>query len=188
MDALAPGRSEPRAVVAEALTRLRGEAERRARRRFPSLDAGEVYQRAALKALERSEELRDPARVDGWFMRIVTTSALDIARERSRGPIASAEPPEPPPSAPTEPVCGCTLALLGGLPAPYADVLRRIDVDGASLADVAATLQLQKGNVAVRLHRARQALRRRLQEHCGVESIRQCFGCVCTHRGCCATA
>ncbi len=183
MAALAPRRSDAREAVAEALTRLRGGLERMCRRRFPSLDAGDVYQRASVRALERSESVRDRERVDGWVRRIVVTSALDLLRERrAEVPLADGDDLE------VHDVCACTLALMKTLPESYSDILRRVDVEGAGLAEVAGSLHIATGNAAVRLHRARRALRARLREHCGVETMRQCLTCVCNERGCCGTA
>jgi len=185
--ALAPKRSDAREAVAEALTRLRDELERRCRRRFPSLDAGDVYQRASVRALERSDSVRDHARVDGWVRRIVVTSALDILRER-RGEVLLVDDDALEAPAAEDDVCVCTLALMKTLPDSYSDIIRRVDVDGAGLSEVAANLKIATGNAAVRLHRARRALRARLREHCGVETMRQCLTCVCNERGCCGTA
>jgi RNA polymerase sigma-70 factor (ECF subfamily) len=173
-------------VVAEALTRLRGALERMCRRRFPSLDAGDVYQRASLRALERCESVRDRDRVDGWVRRIVVTSALDLLRER-RGEITLSEEHDLEAPAPEE-ICACTLALMKSLPESYGDIIHRVDIDGADLPEVAERLKIATGNAAVRLHRARRALRSRLREHCGVETMGQCLTCVCNERGRCGTA
>jgi RNA polymerase sigma-70 factor (ECF subfamily) len=182
-----PRKGEAQAVVAEALTRLRGDLERLIRKRFPALDAGDVYQRAALRALEHFREVRDQGRVDAWLRRIVVTSALDVLREQKGREVILAEPPDLASPAVADEACACTLALIGTLPEPYADMLRRIDIEEADLDEVASALNIAKGNAAVRLHRARRALRGRLREHCGVESLRQCLTCVCNERGCCAT-
>lgn len=177
--------SDARAVVAEALTRLRGSLERTVRRRFPTLDAGEVYQRASLRALERCEALRERERVDGWIRRIAVTSALDLLRER-RGELSLPDDHEleAPAEDPEGEVCMCSLALVNSLPESYEDILRRVDLDGARLADVAGDLQIAAGNAAVRLHRARRALRDRVRSHCGVETLAQCLSCTCDERGC----
>lgn len=170
----------------EALTRLRGELERMCRRRFPALDAAEVYQRASLRALERCASLRDRDRVDGWLRRIVVTSALDLVRER-RGAVALVDGDAFEAPAAQDEICACTLALIKSLPAAYEDILRRVDLNDASLAEVAGSLNIATGNAAVRLHRARRALRDRLRDHCGVKTMRQCLTCVCSERGCAST-
>lgn len=179
--------SDAREGVAEALTRLRGDLERMVHRRFPSLEPGDVYQRASVRALERCESVRDRARVDGWVRRVVLNAAHDLLRER-RGVSALPEEYEVEAPAAEDPVCTCALALMKSLPESYEDILRRVDVDGARLADVAGSLELAAGNAAVRLHRARRALRNRLREHCGVQTLHECLTCVCSERGCCGTA
>lgn len=185
--ALAPRRSDAREAVAEALIRLRGDLEKSCRLHFRSLDAEEVYQRASLRALERSASLRDQDRVDGWIRRVVATSALDLLRER-RGETALLEEHELEAPATEDGVCACALALMKSLPESYEDIIRRVDIDRARLAEVAGSLKIATGNAAVRLHRARRALRHRLREHCGVETMHQCLTCVCNERGCCGTA
>lgn len=188
MAAPAPAPSEAHACVAEALTRLRDDLERMSRRRFPSLDAGDVYQRASLRALEGSAALRDPARVDGWVRRIVVRIALDLLRaRRTEIELSEGDEPEAPP-VDEGGACACTLALLEGLPPSYQDILRRVDVEGAGLSEVAQALAISPGNAAVRLHRARRALRDHLRGHCGVETMRECLTCACHERGCCGTA
>jgi RNA polymerase sigma-70 factor (ECF subfamily) len=157
------------------------------RRRFPSLDADDVYQRASLRALERCESVRDRERVDGWVRRIVITSAFTALRER-RGEIALADDADLEAPAAEADVCACTLALMRSLPNSYGDIIRRVDLNGASLAEVAGSLKIATGNAAVRLHRARRALRDRLRAHCGVETMRQCLTCACHERGCCGAA
>lgn len=187
MDAVLVSRSDTRQAVAEALTRLRDDLERLARRRFPTLDAGEIVQRASLRALERHASVRDLERIDAWMRRIVITSAIDLIRER-RGEVPFAEPPEVPAPVADGPVCGCTLKLIPSLPASYAEILRRVDVEGAALGDVAASLGIASGTAAVRLHRARRALGTRVRKRCGVESMQPCLACSCTDHSCCGSA
>lgn len=146
-----------------------------------------MYQRASLRALERCESVRDRERVDGWARRIVVTSALDVLRERRRE-VALADEDELEGACPEDDVCACTLALVESLPDAYEDILRRVDIEGAGLAELAGSLKSATGNATVRLHRARRALRKRLREHCGIEAMRQCLTCVCNERGCCGAA
>ena len=188
MAARAQARSDARAAVAAvaaALTRERADLEALVRRRFPAVDAGDVVQRAAVRALERAGDVRDAANVEPWLRRIVVTCALDLLRERAHREVPTAEVPEPPVIAEGE-SCACSVSLLASLRPAYAEILRRVDVDGGTLDEVAAALAIDKGNAAVRLHRARRALRGRLREHCGVEAARECLTCACNERGCCA--
>jgi hypothetical protein len=57
--------------------------------------------------------------------------------------------------------------LLPNLKAEYAEVLRRVDLEETPLPRVATDLAITTNNATVRLHRARQALRRQLERSCG---------------------
>lgn len=184
MAARARARTDARAAVAAALTRERAELEALVRRRFPAVDAGDAVQRAAVRALERAGHLRDAAKVEPWVRRIVVTCALDLLRERAQREVPTAEVPEPAVVAQGE-SCACSVTLLASLRPAYADILRRVDLDGGTLDEVAEALAIDKGNAAVHLHRARRALRGKLRAHCGVETARECLTCACAERGCC---
>src|SRR5205823_6487480 len=71
-------------------------------------------------------------------------------------------------------VCACVRSLSDTLKAEYADALRRIDVDGMTVKDYAAAVGIEPNNAAVRVHRAREALRKRVAIACG----------TCAEHGC----
>jgi hypothetical protein len=50
---------------------------------------------------------------------------------------------------------------------------------------VAGALGVSMANFYVRLHRARRALRARVEGHCGVSSIAPCLECTCNAQGHC---
>ena len=54
--------------------------------------------------------------------------------------------------------CDCVLAQITELKPEYADLLRRVIIDGESITHVAGELGLTANNAMVRLHRARKAL------------------------------
>ena len=145
--------------------------------------AEDVVQDSLLKAL-RSD--RQPARdedVIAWFYRILRRSIIDLYRRRDVRTRAleqfQTELPQQPDAAAERVLCQCVKRLLPGLPDQYRDVLQRIDIDGASPADAASTLGLTPNNVTVRLHRARQRLRAKLQQNCKVCSKHGCLDCTC---------
>jgi DNA-directed RNA polymerase specialized sigma24 family protein len=76
-------------------------------------------------------------------------------------------------------ICGCPMTLLASLRPEYAEILRRVDVEDQSLAESAAGLRISTNNAAVRLHRARKALREALLQFCGTDSMRACVDCGC---------
>ena len=61
----------------------------------------------------------------------------------------------------------------------YADVIRQIDLDEKSPEAVAETLGISRNNLNVRLHRARQQLKQRLEETCRVCARHGCLDCDC---------
>ena len=76
-------------------------------------------------------------------------------------------------------VCACLDSLLEEMRPAYADLIRRIDLEGEAPAAVARDLKLTTNNLTVRLHRARQALRATLEEFCGICSKHGCLNCTC---------
>jgi RNA polymerase sigma-70 factor (ECF subfamily) len=81
-----------------------------------------------------------------------------------------------------EAICRCGLALMSTLRASYAEVLRRVDLEGELIADVAATSGTSPNSIRVRLHRARSALRARLLEFCRLCAERGGRSCDCDDR------
>nr|WP_087473373.1 sigma factor-like helix-turn-helix DNA-binding protein [Nitrospira cf. moscoviensis SBR1015] len=86
---------------------------------------------------------------------------------------------EPPLDEAKETVCACLYRLLPGLRGNYADLIKRIDLDGESPAQVAKELKISQNNLTVRLHRARQSLRASLEGACGICSKHGCLNCTC---------
>jgi RNA polymerase sigma-70 factor (ECF subfamily) len=174
----------------ETLVGERARFVRLARRRLQNeADAEDVVQRALVRAAERSAALEDPARARAWFYRILRHAIVDYHRGRRFDPIRpdhSADVAElaDETDAPRNP-CRCSARLLEELRPAYADVVRRIDMSGEDPAEVARELGISTGNLHVRLHRARHALRDRVRGHCGVASHRPCLDCACeAHHRC----
>ncbi len=149
-----------------------------------SADAEDIVQRALARASERAAQLGDPARARAWFYRILRHAIADHHRARAN------EPPREPAermeeladdssSEPRGNPCACALHLLNEMRPAYAEVLRRVDVEGEEPNAVAVALGISPGNLHVKLHRARRALQARVKDHCGVASHRPCLDCTC---------
>lgn len=161
---------------------------RLARRRLPTeADAEDVVQRAMMRATERAGSLEDPARVRPWFGRILLRGIADFYRSRrpERAPEATDIGVSAHALDGSGNACPCTLRLMGSLLPAYAEVLRRIDIEGEPPEAVAATLSISAGNLNVRLHRARRALREQVKRHCGVSTCGPCLDCTCDAHGRC---
>ena len=76
-------------------------------------------------------------------------------------------------------VCACVASLLDTLKPEYAAVLRRVELDGVPVRDFAAEAGITANNAAVRVYRARQALRRQLQRCCRTCADHGCVDCRC---------
>jgi RNA polymerase sigma-70 factor (ECF subfamily) len=171
--------------VTRALLRERGRFRDFLERRVGSQDvAEELLQGAYAKALERAGQLRDEESAVAWFFRILRNSMVERARregataralERLAGEIASADPPED--AART--VCACINNVLGTLKPEYESALRAVDLDGCELHAFASQAGISPNNAAVRLHRSREALRRRLLSMCGACARHKCIDCTC---------
>ena len=61
----------------------------------------------------------------------------------------------------------------------YAAAIQRVDLGGESLQSFATAANVTHGNAAVRLCRARQALRLRVEQSCGTCATHGCYQCEC---------
>ena len=148
-------------------------------------EAEDLLQAAFVKGVEHADSIRENESAVAWFYRILRNTVVD--RHRRRGAAARAmdafarelgaanQPPEEVRSA----VCACVRALSATLKPEYADALRRIDVEGASVQGYAAEVGIQPNNAGVRVHRAREALRKRVRASCGTCAEHGCLDCTC---------
>jgi RNA polymerase sigma-70 factor (ECF subfamily) len=176
------------AALSRVLLDARADFVRRARKSLPTAaDAEDVVQQAMIRASERAASLEDAARVRPWFGRILRHGIADFYRSRPplasrdvRGTDAVEDAPEPAGNP-----CACALRLLTALRPAYAEVIRRVDLEGESPEKVALALGVSMANLHVRLHRARRALREQVKRHCGVSTCGPCLDCTCdAHRRC----
>jgi RNA polymerase sigma-70 factor (ECF subfamily) len=148
--------------------------------------AEEVLQAAFVKGVEKGDGLREEESAVAWFYRLLRNALVDAHRRQLRERrLLEAQAAEPPSSTEDvegleQTVCSCVTELAGTLKPEYAAALRRVELEGASLSTFAQEAGITPGNAAVRLHRARQALGRRLIELCGTCCTHGCVDCACT--------
>ena len=148
-------------------------------------EAEEVLQAAFVRGLEKGEGLRDAESAVAWFYRVLRHVLVDRYRHQRREQRAlEVEGAEAPHSTEDtgeleSAVCGCVAELAGTLKPEYAAIVRRVDLEGASVSTFAREAGLTPNNAAVRLHRARQSLGRRLIELCGTCCTHGCVDCEC---------
>lgn len=151
--------------------------------------AEEILQDAYVRGIAHAETLHDEESTVAWFYRLLRNTLTDHFRrtasaQRTRD--AAAAEPAPPVPAPDDDelhraICACLGETLPTLKPEYAQALRVVDLGGGDLAALGAAAGISPGNSAVRLHRARQALRKRLDQICGACSVHGCLDCTCAH-------
>ncbi len=177
-----------RRLVVETLRSQRVDFENFVRARVAEQDVDDILQFGAERAINRAETIDDPDQVTAWLYRIHRNLIIDTYRrkaaERSRLDHSAKVPDEA--TGATEETCQCSLAQAQRLPDSYASILALVDMEGMSLVEAAARLDITRNNAAVRLHRARKALRNAMQAHCAVTDPQACAACRCVDDACCA--
>lgn len=148
--------------------------------------AEDILQAAFVRGLERGAKVRDEESVVAWFYRVLRNAVIDHYRHRAAEGRAledwGREFParETPEAELKQEICQCVSVLLETLKPEYREALRVIDLDEGTLSDLAARSGITSGNAAVRVHRAREALRKQLRIACGSCAEHGCLDCHCT--------
>lgn len=152
-------------------------------------DAEDLLQSAFVRAIDRGDQIRDDESAVAWFYRLLRNGLIDHyrtqdARGRAVERAASLEETRMEPDELARDIaCQCVLAVLPHLKSQYGQLLREIDVEGRDLGDVAQQLGIARGNARVRLHRAREALRKAVFEACRTCAEHACVDCTCRRSG-----
>ena len=145
--------------------------------------AEEVLQTAFVRTLEKGGGIREAESAVAWFYRLLRNALTDHYRRNASAARAleqhAAEVDLPVEEELVTAICACMGALLPTLKSEYSEILRRVDLEEKSLAEAAAELGITANNASVRLHRARQALKRQLERSCGTCATHGCLDCHC---------
>lgn len=151
--------------------------------------AEDLLQQSLVRAVEHHHSLKQHESIVPWFYRILRHAMIDYYRSQASEArkhdaflqelTVSGEDKAAAPDAVKPTVCACLYKLLPAIRPNYAELLRRIDLEGESPDAVARELNLTPNNLTVRLHRARQALRASLEDSCGICSKHGCLNCAC---------
>ena len=149
--------------------------------------AEDILQDAFVRAIDKAEGVPAEGLVP-WFYTTLRNAVIDryrrdgtrskrleeFGRELERERDAASETDRA--------ICACVSRLATTLKPEYAEALQRIEIGGASLKEYAAESGLTANSAGVRVHRARQALKLRLMESCGVCAEHGCVDCSCASR------
>jgi RNA polymerase sigma factor (sigma-70 family) len=147
--------------------------------------AEDILQDAFARVVERPGQAPSDDAIVPWFYRTLRNAAIDQFRRRgaaSRALEAFArelDTQTAPDAEMTREICACVTRLANTLKPEYADALQTIDVDGMAVKTFAEQRGLSATNAGVRVFRAREALKKRLAESCGVCADHGCVNCSC---------
>lgn len=149
----------------------------------------DLLQQSMVRAVQSHHSIRNTESVVAWFYKILRHTLIDYYRSKEAEArrdeaflqelTISGDDKQPPIDEMKATVCTCLHHLLPALHSNYAEIIRRIDLEGESPKRVAEELKISQSNLTVRLHRARQALRASLEQSCGVCSKHGCLNCTC---------
>jgi len=144
--------------------------------------AEDILQDSLLRAIRAAPELRDEERIIPWFYRVLQNAIVDTYRRRGveQAHVAGADVPEiaAEPEDDSE-LCACFERLVPTLKGEYADLIRSVELGNEAPERAAGRLGITPNNLKVRRHRARQALRRKLEETCRTCADYGCLDCTC---------
>lgn len=147
--------------------------------------AEDILQEAFVRGLPKLGTLEEDESATAWFYRILRNTVVDHYRRRTAADrklesfAAELEQHVAPEGEVRSAVCQCVGQLAGTLKPEYAEALRRVEVDGVSVKDYATEAGITSNNAAVRVFRAREALRKQVTRSCGTCADHGCLDCSC---------
>lgn len=151
--------------------------------------AEDLLQQGLLRALQHKNQLNTNTNVIAWFYTVLRNILIDYHRSQAATErkhekffeelTVSGDNHSPSETEFGKEVCACMGLLIPLLRPSYAEILQKVDLAGQPVEVVATELNISAGNLTVRLHRARQALRKSLELFCGACSKHGCLDCTC---------
>ena len=147
--------------------------------------AEDILQDAFAKVVARPEQAPGEEAIVPWFYRTLRNAAVDRFRRRGVADRAlqafarELETHDVPTREMEGEICACVSRLASTLKPEYAEALRAIDVAGTPVKIFAEQKGLTSNNAAVRVFRAREALKKRVVESCGTCAEHGCMNCTC---------
>jgi RNA polymerase sigma-70 factor (ECF subfamily) len=151
--------------------------------------AEDILQDAFVRGVAHQGSIRDSESAVAWFYRVLRNALADRHRrhdadQRARDELARRLDDGADVELERE-ACACVTELVPLLHPDYAELIRRVDLQGESIGEIAAATGATPGSARVRLHRARAALRREVERTCRTCAEHGCLDCTCGRPGGC---
>ena len=147
--------------------------------------AEDILQEAFARVVARPDQAPADESVIPWFYRTLRNAAIDQFRRRGAADRAyeafarELDAHETPTADMEAEICACVSRLAATLKPEYAEALEAIEVSGTPVKTFAEQKGLSSSNAGVRVFRAREALKKRVTESCGVCAEHGCLNCTC---------
>ena len=149
-------------------------------------EAEDILAAAYLKGMRKSASIRNREDITAWFFRLLRNVLTDHWRKQAsqaramKGYASEAKLNTPEQDVELEKnICACVKALVKTIKPEYAEAIRKVDLGNSKIVDFARKSGISPGNAAVRVHRARRSLKKRLLETCGACAKHGCLDCTC---------
>lgn len=182
-----------KSLSSEAIKRLLGSRQQflkfLERRVESKADAEDILQAAFVRGIERGGSLRDDETVIAWFYRLLRNAVVDHYRHKVSARKVmedwgeALETMADPNDSLKDGICQCMAGLIPELKSEYQQALEIIDLGEGNLGELAEQAAITPTNAAVRVHRARQALKKQLELACGACAEHGCLECGCRSSG-----
>jgi RNA polymerase sigma-70 factor (ECF subfamily) len=151
-------------------------------------DAEDIVQSAFIRLVENADTINAKESIVAWFYRVLRNAIVDYYRRRGvrdrRDEELAREMRELESRLEYDPaaknrVCQCLWPVVEKLKPEYRDALKVVDIEERSLRELAERFGISGNNAAVRVHRAREALRKQVLITCGACATHGCVDCRC---------
>jgi RNA polymerase sigma factor (sigma-70 family) len=146
--------------------------------------AEDILQDAFVKVMSRPDQAPPDEGIVPWFYRNLRNATIDRLRRTATATkaleaFAHELQTETPSEAIYSEICACVSEVARTLKPEYADALATVEINGTPVKAFAEQRGLTATNAGVRVHRAREALRKRVTQACGTCAEHGCVDCSC---------
>lgn len=184
---MVPAMSAPGRDVIETLVASHRGFLRFLESRVDRATAEDVLQDAFVRGLKSAGSV-EPQTAVTWFYQVLRNALIDRARRTGASTAAIdrltkelGDAHEPSPDT-RDAICQCIGQLAQTLKPEYAQAISALEVEGQSLQDFANTAGITANNAAVRVHRARESLKKQVKASCGSCAEHGCVDCTCKRK------